>query len=96
MAACYVKEESDLLFTPADGRMPYIRISAPYASASRIFGASRLLRIEHSYEHQGPYYGGPNLSYWYRLLRLRGLRLLLTLEHDPEKWKPVFEKIMLK
>ena len=21
----------------------------------------------HSYEYQGPYYGGPNLSYWYRL-----------------------------
>ncbi|HZE52787.1 MAG TPA: hypothetical protein VE111_05870 [Bradyrhizobium sp.] len=63
----YVKEESDLLFTPADGRMPYIRIPPltpllPGSSALPGYYGSN-----HSYEHQGPYYGGPNLSYWYRL-----------------------------
>jgi hypothetical protein len=63
----YVKEESDVLFTPADGRMPYVRIPPltpllPGSSALPGFYGSN-----HSYEYQGPYYGGPNLSYWYRL-----------------------------
>jgi hypothetical protein len=64
--AC-VEEESDLLFTPSDGRMPSIRIP-PYtpllpgsATLPGYYGSS------HSYEYQGPYYGGHNLSYWYRL-----------------------------
>ena len=63
----YVEEQTDLLFTPADGRMPYIRIPPltpllPGSSALPGYYGST-----HSYEYQGPYYGGPNLSYWYRL-----------------------------
>jgi len=62
----YVNEESGLLFTPSDG-LPLIRIPPltpllPGSSAlPGYYGSS------HSYEYQGPYYGGPNLSYWYRL-----------------------------
>jgi len=63
----FVEEESDVLFTPADGRMPYVRIPPltpllPGSSALPGYYGSN-----HSYEYQGPYYGGPNLSYWYRL-----------------------------
>jgi hypothetical protein len=63
----YVEGESDLLFTPSDGRMPYVRIP-PYTPL--LPGSSALpgyYGSSHSYEYQGPYYGGPNLSYWYRL-----------------------------
>ena len=55
----------DLLFTP-DDRFPYIRIPPltpllPGSSALPGYYGSNF-----SYEYH-PYYGGPNLSYWYRL-----------------------------
>ena len=69
----YVEEDSDLLFTPSDGRIPYVRIPPhtpllPGSSALPGYYGSN-----HSYEYQGPYYGGPNLSYWYRLPYARGV-----------------------
>ena len=63
----YIEEESDLLFTPSDGRIPYVRIP-PHTPI--LPGSSTLpgyYGSTHSYEYQGPYYGGPYLSYWYRL-----------------------------
>jgi hypothetical protein len=63
----YVEAESDVLFTPSDGAVPYIPplITTPLLPGSMIlpgyYGST------HSYDYQGPYYGGPNLSYWYRL-----------------------------
>ena len=61
----YVETESDLLFTP-DERFPYIRIPP---STPLLPGSSTLpgyYGSQHSYEYY-PYYGGPNLGYWYRL-----------------------------
>jgi hypothetical protein len=65
VAPIYVAPESDLLFTP-DERFPYIRIPPftpllPGSSALPGYYGSSF-----SYEYH-PYYGGPNLSYWYRL-----------------------------
>jgi hypothetical protein len=69
----HVEEESDLLFTPTDDRMPDIRFP-PHtpllpgsATLPGYYGST------HSYDYQGPYYGGPNLSYWYRLPYACGL-----------------------
>jgi hypothetical protein len=63
----YVEVEPDVLFTPSDGAVPYVPplITTPLLPGSQIlpgyYGST------HSYDYQGPYYGGPNLSYWYRL-----------------------------
>jgi hypothetical protein len=63
----YVEEEPEVLFTPSDGAVPYIppRITTPLLPGSATlpgyYGST------HSYDYQGPYYGGPNLGYWYRL-----------------------------
>ena len=62
-----VEEESDILFTPSDGSFPYVRIPP---QTPLLPGSSALpgyYGTSHSYEYQGPYYGGPNLSYWNRL-----------------------------
>jgi hypothetical protein len=64
-APVYVAPEADLLFTP-DERFPYIRIPPP---TPLLPGSSTLpgyYGSHFSYEYQ-PYYGGPYLSYWYRL-----------------------------
>ncbi len=60
-------EESDLLFTPSDDSIPDVRFP-PHtpllpgsATLPGYYGSN------HSYDYQGPYYGGPNLSYWDRL-----------------------------
>ena len=63
----YIEEEPDLLFTPSNGAVPYIppRIGTPLLPGSATlpgyYGSS------HSYDYQGPYYGGKNLGYWNRL-----------------------------
>jgi hypothetical protein len=65
VAPAYVAPEPDLLFTP-DDRFPYIRIP-PFTPL--LPGSSALpgyYGTAFSYEYH-PYYGGPNLSYWYRL-----------------------------
>ncbi len=62
-----VGEESDVLFTPSDGSMPSVRLppGTPLLPGSSTlpgyYGSS------HSYEYQGPYYGGPYTSFWNRL-----------------------------
>ncbi len=62
-----VEEEPELLFTPSDGAVPYIppRIGTPLLPGSAAlpgyYGSS------HSYDYQGPYYGGPYVGYWNRL-----------------------------
>ena len=63
----HVEEESDLLFTPSDDRFPYVRLPpmTPLLPGSATLPG--YYGSNHSYEYQGPYYGGPNLGYWYRL-----------------------------
>lgn len=61
-----VEQESDLLFTPSDESMPYLRIPP---RTPLLPGSSALpgyYGTNFSYEYHS-YYGGPNLSYWYRL-----------------------------
>jgi len=61
-----VKEDSDLLFTPSEA-FPDIRLP-PHTPI--LLGSSTLpgyYGSDHSYDYQGPYYGGPNLNYRYRL-----------------------------
>jgi hypothetical protein len=63
----YVEQDSDVLFTPSDGRVPSIHIP-PFTPL--LLGSATLPGYYgsfHSYEDRGPYYGGPNLSYFYRL-----------------------------
>jgi hypothetical protein len=62
-----VQEQSDVLFTPSDGSVPYVHLP-PFTPL--LPGSSALpgyYGSNHSYEYTGPYYGGPYLSYWYRL-----------------------------
>ncbi len=59
--------ESDLLFTPLKGAIPEIHIP-PHTPI--LLGSMTLpgyYGSDHSFEYQGPYYGGPNLGYRYRL-----------------------------
>ena len=59
--------DADLLFTPSDGPIPYIR---PLTRKPLLPGSSALpgyYGSSHSYDYQGPYYGGPYVDYWNRL-----------------------------
>ena len=61
-----VEEQSDLLFTPSSP-LPEIHIP-PHTPI--LLGSMTLpgyYGSSHSYEYQGPYYGGPNLNFRYRL-----------------------------
>jgi hypothetical protein len=61
-----VEEEPDVLFTPSDGTVPYVRIPPPTPLLPGSSALPGFYGSHFSYEYQ-PYYGGPNLSYWYRL-----------------------------
>jgi hypothetical protein len=61
----YVETQSDLLFTP-DERFPHIRFPPPTPLLPGSSALPGYYGSHFSYEYQ-PYYGGPNLSYWYRL-----------------------------
>ena len=63
----HVEEEQDLLFTPTDGSLPYI---PPLIRAPLLPGSATLpgyYGSANSYDYPGPYYGGPEISYWNRL-----------------------------
>jgi len=60
-------ETPELLFTPVYAEVPYIR---PWGGASLLPGAATFpgyYGSAYSDEYQGPYYGGPYVSYWDRL-----------------------------
>jgi hypothetical protein len=62
-----VPVDEDRLFTPADGTIPYI---PPLVGRPFLPGAAALpgyYGSTHSYDYQGPYYGGPQVRYWNRL-----------------------------
>jgi len=61
-----VKEESDLLFTPSEAFPvitfpPHTPILLGSATLPGYYGST------HSYDYQGPYYGGPNINYRFQL-----------------------------
>jgi hypothetical protein len=63
----YVEAEPEVLFTPSDGAVPYI---PPLAGSALLPGSSALPGYygrAFDYDYQGPYYGGPYVSYWNRL-----------------------------
>jgi hypothetical protein len=62
-----VEAEPEGLFTPSNGLVPYI---APVVGTPLLPGAATLPGYygrAFSYDYQGPYYGGPYVSYWNRL-----------------------------
>jgi hypothetical protein len=62
-----VDETSELLFTPANGALPYI---PPLIRAPLLPGSNTLpgyYGSPNNYDYPGPYYGGPNLGYFFRL-----------------------------
>jgi hypothetical protein len=62
----HVEEESDLLFTPS-GAFPEIHLP-PHAPL--LLGSATLpgyYGSSHSYDYQGPYYGGANINYRFQL-----------------------------
>ena len=67
MAAAYVEEESDVLFTPI-GRQRSLRpVPAAHAVAAGLSDASGLLRIDPFLRLPGPLLRRPYVSYWDRL-----------------------------
>ena len=61
-----VTEESDLLFTPSEAfpevhLPPHTPILLGSSTLPGYYGSS------HSYDYQGPYYGGPNINYRFQL-----------------------------
>jgi hypothetical protein len=61
-----VEEESDLLFTPSEA-FPVVRLP-PHTPI--LLGSATLpgyYGSTHSYDYQGPYYGGPNINYRFQL-----------------------------
>jgi hypothetical protein len=60
-----VEKDPDLLFTPSDGeltlRPPHTPLLPGSATLPGYYGST------HSYDYQGPYYGGPYVGYWDRL-----------------------------
>ena len=61
-----VKEDSDLLFTPSEA-FPVVKLP-PHTPV--LLGSATLpgyYGSTHSYDYQGPYYGGPNLNYRFQL-----------------------------
>jgi hypothetical protein len=63
----YVEAEPEVLFTPSDGFVPYI---APLVGTPLLPGSSTIPGYygrAFDYDYQGPYYGGPYVSYWNRL-----------------------------
>lgn len=62
----HVEEESDLLFTPSEAFPvvafpPHTPILLGSATLPGYYGST------HSYDYQGPYYGGPNIGYAFQL-----------------------------
>jgi hypothetical protein len=63
----YVEDEPEVLFTPSSGFVPYI---PPLPGSALLPGSSALPGYygrAFDYDYQGPYYGGPYVSYWNRL-----------------------------
>jgi hypothetical protein len=60
-------EEPDLLFTPSDDRIPDVRFPPHTPLLPGLATLPGYYGSNHSYDYQGPYYGGPNLGYWNRL-----------------------------
>jgi hypothetical protein len=63
----YAYETPEVLFTPVYADVPYI---PPLVGAPLLPGSSTLpgyYGSTYSYDYQGPYYGGPYVSYWDRL-----------------------------
>ncbi|SHN85733.1 hypothetical protein [Bradyrhizobium erythrophlei] len=61
-----VKEDSDLLFTPSEA-FPIVKLP-PHTPV--LLGSATLpgyYGSTHSYDYQGPYYGGPNINYRFQL-----------------------------
>ena len=65
--AAHIEQESDVLFTPTEEGFPGVLL----APRTPILPGSATLPgyygSNHSYIDQGPYYGGPYISYWNRL-----------------------------
>jgi hypothetical protein len=62
-----VEQDSDVLFTPTD---TIVRTIKPFFSGPLLPGRATLpgyYGSSHSYDYQGPYYGGAYVSYWDRL-----------------------------
>jgi hypothetical protein len=62
-----VGEQSDVLFTPSNGSIPYVRFPPLTPLLPGRAALPGNYGSEHSYEYDGPYYGGPYVSYWNRL-----------------------------
>lgn len=63
----HADETADLLFTPTD---VFVRRFLPMVHAPVLPGSSTLpgyYGSSHSYDYDGPYYGGPNPGLWNRL-----------------------------
>jgi hypothetical protein len=64
----YVERDPDVLFTPS---LPYVPVRPLVAERPLLPGSSTLpgyYGSSHTYEYQGPYYGGPGIvGYWDRL-----------------------------
>ena len=63
-----IEADPDALITPAYGSGRLYREPAGHAAAAGLHARSRAITAApFDYDYQGPYYGGPYVSYWWRL-----------------------------
>jgi hypothetical protein len=62
-----VQQQSDVLFTPSDGSVPYVHFPPLTPLLPGRAALPGNYGTEYSYEYTGPYYGGPYVTYWNRL-----------------------------
>lgn len=62
----YVADEPDVLFTPSYGYVPYLLPAAGVAWLPGYPAWSGNWGLPFDYDYQGPWYAGPDISYWNR------------------------------
>jgi hypothetical protein len=62
----YVADEPEVLFTPSYGYLPYLQPAVGVGWLSGYPAWSGNWGLPFDYDYQGPWYAGPDISYWNR------------------------------
>ena len=74
----YFADEPEVLFTPSDGYVPYLPPAVGVAWLPGYPAWSGNYGLPFDYDYQGPWYAGPDISYWNRQPYIYGCGLYGT------------------